>query len=196
MSWVKHPLVLEGELVRLEPLMHAHIPGLVTAGCAPEIWANLPLDGSNAPLLEQELKSAILQRVSGQHYPFAIIDRQSGDIIGSTRLFDLFPQHRKLEIGWTWYTPAYWGKRHNTECKLLLLTHCFEVLQTQRVQLKTRVTNERSRAAIRKIGGVEEGVLRKDRVMPNGETRDTVLFSIIDDEWPQTKLRLQQLLAP
>ena len=110
MSWIAHPLVLEGELVRLEPLLHEHIPGLVAAGSAPQIWTNLPMDGSNGVLLERELKNAILQRASGQHYPFAIIDRQSGGAIGSTRLFDLFPEHRKLEIGWTWYNPAYWGE--------------------------------------------------------------------------------------
>ena len=114
---------------------------------------------------------------------------------GSTRFFDIYPEHKKLEIGWTWYTPAAWGKHYNLEAKLLMLTYGFETLHLQRVALKTRTSNIHSRRAIEQLGAAQEGILRKDRIGHDGHTRDTVLYSILDAEWPDLKLRLQQRLA-
>lgn len=191
---IVHPVKLEGSLLRLEPLDVPHYPGLMLAANDARIWSNLPIDGSNPLVLKTELGNAMLHRAAGSQYPFTVIEKQTGQIVGSTRLMELFPVHNKLEIGWTWYNPTVWGKGHNLECKLLLLTYCFEILMVNRVQLKTRDNNTRSQNAIRKIGGVFEGILRSDRVMNDGTIRDTVLFSIVVDEWPEVKAALKDKL--
>ncbi len=193
MPWLSHPIRLAGKLVRLEPLQEAHFEALIRIGADPQIWKHLPVDGSDPARLRQELRTALLNRANGTQYPFTIITQNSDRIIGATRLFDLFPEHKKLEIGWTWYDPEVWGKGYNTEVKLLLLTYLFEQLRLNRVQLKTRGANHRSSAAIEKIGGVYEGTLRADRIMPDGSVKDTMIFSIVRDEWPATKARLENL---
>lgn len=189
------PGILQGKLVRLEPLNRAHFEGLMAAGSDVRIWEQLPLPAPWPEGLQRELNNAILLKASGQQFPFTVFERYTNRIVGSTRLFELLPEHKKLEIGWTWYHPSVWHTGVNLECKLLLLAHCFEVFKLQRVQLKTRVTNERSAAAIRKIGATYEGTLRKDRVMPDGAPRDTVVFSILDEEWPAIKQKLQEQIA-
>ena len=195
MAWINHPIRLEGKLIRLEPLAEGHIPALVETGADPSIWTHLPFDGSDALKLSRELGNAILHRLQGTQYPFTIIAQDTDRIIGSTRLFDIFPEHKKVEIGWTWYAVDCWGKGYNLECKLLLLGYCFEILGANRVQLKTRDSNERSRAAIQKIGGVYEGVLRSDRIMPDGSVKDTVVFSILKEEWPGVQKKIAEMLA-
>jgi RimJ/RimL family protein N-acetyltransferase len=131
------------------------------------------------------------QREKGNHYPFVIYHKETGRIIGSTRWFDIHPEDKKLEIGWTWIIQEYWGTAVNFECKLLLLTHCFDVLQARRVQIKTDQNNLRSRKAIEKIGGQFEGILRKDKIKENGESRSAAYYSIIDDEWEAAKEKIQ-----
>lgn len=195
MNWIPHPTVLEGRMVRLEPLAPSHFEALLTISQRPEIWTHLPCDGTDRRNLERELRSAMLQRAQGMQYPFTIIDAHTGAVIGSTRLFDLHPEHKKLEIGWTWYDPAYWGSGHNLECKLLLFRFCFDTLKVHRIQLKTRDTNQRSQAAIQKVGAVYEGTLRKDRVMPDGRVRDTMVYSVLDDDWPEVERRLEDKVA-
>jgi RimJ/RimL family protein N-acetyltransferase len=195
MSWIRHPLRLEGEKVILEPMQKEHLPELIEAGKDPAIWSQLPVDGSKKGNMSTYISDAILKRISGEQYPFTVFDKEKNVAIGSTRLFELYPEHRKLEIGWTWYGSAYWGKGYNIDCKLLLLTYCFETLKVNRVQIKTRDSNLRSQAAIKKIGGKLEGVLRKDRIMKDGQVRDTVVFSIIDDEWEEVKSRLQSMIG-
>ncbi len=115
--------------------------------------------------------------------------------MGSTRFLDIQPQHKKLEIGFTWLHPNYWGTKLNLECKLLLLTYCFEKLGAARVQLKTDQQNLRSRKAIEKIGGKFEGILRQDILRDNGTYRSSAYFSILDYEWPQCRIRLSELLS-
>ena len=195
MNWIQHPVVLESEKLKLVPLRQEHFSELVKIGKNKSIWEQLPLDGSNEKTLTGNLKQAILKRTYGEQYPFTVIDKVAGRIYGSTRLFEIFPEHKKLEIGWTWYDPAYWGTGYNIECKLLLLGFCFETLKANRVQLKTRTTNYRSQAAIKKLGATCEGILRKDRIMPDGKVRDTIIFSIVDDEWERVKSNLNILLS-
>jgi RimJ/RimL family protein N-acetyltransferase len=194
MPWITHPVLLKGNTIRLEPLAEAHILRLVNIGADPSIWDHLPFDGTDTQRLTRELGNAILNRAYGNQYPFTIIRQSDDRVIGSTRLFDIFPEHKKLEIGWTWYAPDVWGLGYNIECKWLLLGYCFETLGANRVQLKTRTANARSRAAIEKIGGVYEGTLRSDRVMPDGSVKDTVVFSIIKEEWPEVKRKLEELM--
>ncbi|RYE25809.1 MAG: N-acetyltransferase [Sphingobacteriales bacterium] len=191
MNWIQHPVQLQNEYVRLEPLSAEHFEELLAVAQSPEIWQFLSLDGTDRETLRNELKSALLRRPTGEEYPFTIFDNRTGKIIGSTRFYNIFPGHRKLEIGWTWYTPQVWGKGHNIACKLLLLTYCFEVLNTVRVQFQAHDKNMRSRAAIRKIGAKYEGTLRNERIRYNGEVRSTAIFSIIDEEWPEVKRLLE-----
>ena len=195
MNWIQHPVTLEGPKVKLAPLESAHFNDLVEIAKQKAIWANYSIDGSEPNKMTNILKSAVLMRATGEQYPFTIIDKVNNRIIGSTRLYNAYPEHLKLEIGWTWYNPAYWGKGHNTECKYLLLGYCFEVLKAVRVQFQTNETNVRSRAAIQKIGAIYEGILRKERKMENGIFRNTVMFSIVDDEWPAVKKMLEERLA-
>ncbi len=195
MQALPHPIRLSGTLVRLEPLHESHFDALIAAGADPAIWSQLPVDGSDPVRLRRELATAINNRIQGSQYPFTIMAQKDGRIIGGTRLFEILPEHKKLELGWTWYTPTVWGSGYNTECKLLLLTFLFEHLNLNRVQLKTRNTNLRSRAAIEKIGAGYEGTLRADRIMPDGSVRDTMVYSIIRQEWPAVKARLQSLLS-
>jgi len=195
MTWIQHPLTLEGDKVKLVPLAPEHFAGLAKIARDKTIWEHLPLDGSDERTLIDNLKQAILKRAFGEQYPFVVVDKKTGLLVGSTRLFELFPEHKKLEIGWTWYASDYWGKGYNTECKLLLLSFCFETLKVNRVQLKTRSTNQRSLAAIKKIGAKFEGTMRNDRIMPNGAVRDTQVFSLIIDEWEEAKSMLIHSLA-
>lgn len=194
MNWIPHPVILEGEKVTLLPLDNVHFPALLDIAKQKDIWEFMSVDYSDTNRLLTELKSVTLQRITGEQYPFTIFDKVNDKIIGSTRFHNIFPQHLKLEIGWTWYDPAYWNTGYNTECKLLLLTYCFEVLQTVRVQLVTSDKNLRSQRAIKSIGAQFEGVQRKERKIQDGSYRNTAVYSIIDDEWPAVKETLQQKL--
>lgn len=195
MLWIQHPVTLEDDRFKLAPLHQAHFPALIAMAANPRIWQHLPIDGTNPTLLTQHLKEALLKRAYGEQYPFTVIEKKTNAVVGATRLFDIYPHHKKLEIGWTWYHPDYWGSGCNLACKLLLLSYCFDTLGVQRVQLKTRDNNLRSQAAIKKIGALLEGVLRQDRIMADGTVRDTVVFSIIDKDWPTVQPLLRNLLA-
>lgn len=190
MTWIQHPVVLEGDRVKLVPLDADHIPDLLKVAANEKIWEFISINGADEQVLLPHLKSALLKRATGEQYAFTVIDRQTGKIIGSTLFHNIFPAHRKLEIGWTWYDPAYWRTGYNRECKLLLLTYAFEQLKTVRVQLQTDANNRRSRTAIEGIGAVLEGLMRKERIRSNGEYRTTAMYSIIDDEWPAVKKML------
>jgi len=192
MNWIQHPVILEGTKVKLVPTDHTHIPDLLAVGRQEKIWEFISINGSDTERLAQHLKSAILKRSTGEQYPFTVIDKQTGKIIGATMFHNIFPEHRKLEIGWTWYDPAYWRTGYNRECKLLLLTYCFETLKTVRVQFQTDENNLRSRTAILGIGATFEGIMRKERIRANGAFRNTCMFSIIDEDWDGVKGRLSK----
>lgn len=194
MNWPQHPVTLEGERVKLLPLANEHFDKLIAVSTDKRIWEFLSKPGYDADVLRTELKSALLKRINGEEYPFVIIDKQTNTIIGCTRYMDMYAEHRKLEIGWTWYNPNYWGTGHNLECKLLLLTHAFEVMNCVRVCLKTWDKNQRSRTAILKIGAQFEGILRNERIRYDGTIRNTVVFSIIKEEWLLTKEKIMGLI--
>ena len=192
MNWIQHPVILQGDKVKLVPLESAHFPELLEVGKDEKIWEYISINGADSDRLLLHLKSAILKRGTGEQYPFTVIDVKTGKIIGSTLFHNIFPEHRKLEIGWTWYDPAYWRTGYNRECKLLLLTYCFETLNTGRVQLVTDENNHRSRTAILGIGAKFEGILRKERIRANGAFRNTAMYSIIDEEWEEVKKKLSE----
>lgn len=192
MNWIQHPVILEGKKVRLVPMERVHFPDLRIIGANPEIWSAMAVDGSDSLVFNQYLESAILKRATGEQYAFTAIDVPSGKIIGSTMFHSMHTQFRKLEIGYTWFTPAYWCTGHNKESKLLLLTYCFEVLQTNRVQFTTDEHNLRSRTAIESLGASLEGILRNERIRYNGANRNTAMYSIIAAEWPTAKKRISE----
>ncbi len=185
--WIKHPTVLKGQLVDLIPLEKEYFDELRIAAADKELWQFIPGDGSNPNMFDKIYNTALEEREKGNHYPFVIQHKQTKKLIGSTRFLDIAPKDKKLEIGFTWIAKPYWGSAINFECKLLLITFCFEVLKANRVQLKTDERNIRSRTAIQKIGGKFEGIFRKDRILDNGFIRNSVYFSIIDTEWEETK---------
>jgi N-acetyltransferase len=194
MSWIEHPVILTGEKVKLVPLENSHFDELAAVAKDERIWEHISINGADPARILLHLKSAVLKRATGEQYPFTVIDRKTNKIIGSTLFHNIFPEHKKLEIGWTWYAPDYWRTGYNRECKLLLLTFCFETLGAVRVQLQTDENNTRSRAAILGIGAVFEGILRKERIRANGAFRNTVMYSIIDSEWPSVKSLLKNSL--
>ena len=188
------PVVLEGDAVRLEPLSHEHEAGLLVAAQDEEIW-RVTIDDPRTPeAMHSYVARALAARDAGTAFPFAVVHRGEGRAIGATRYHAISYPDRGLEIGFTWYAPRFWRTRVNTECKYLLLTHAFERLGCIRVEFKTDARNARSRAAILRLGAVEEGTLRSKVVMRDGHLRDSVYFSILDREWPAAKRRLEEYL--
>jgi RimJ/RimL family protein N-acetyltransferase len=191
----KSPVILEGEVVRLEPLTEAHIPGLILAGKQESIWqymlyADLTKEGSMRTWVQELLR----RQLTGSDLPFAVFHLASGQIVGATRFLEMRAQHRSLEIGGTWYAIEYQRTAVNSECKYLLLQYAFEKMECIRVQFKADNRNERSVHAIERLGAVREGVFRNHFILNDGTIRDSVFFSIIDREWPITKLKLQERL--
>ncbi len=190
------PVTLAGRVVRLEPLSVAHAPDLAEAGADETIWRWMPYGPVTTPERMRAWVEEILSRQArGTDLVFAVIHLASGRAVGSTRYMDIRPEHRGLEIGGTWYGPAHRRTAVNTECKYLLLGHAFETLGCVRVQLKTDQRNEPSQRAIERIGAVREGVLRQHMIMPDGYVRSSVLYSILDCEWPAVKQQLERKLA-
>jgi RimJ/RimL family protein N-acetyltransferase len=187
---------LEGQLVRLEPLAYTHTADLFAHCADPDVWAYLP---TAMPRTEEEYKreiwSALAHRDAGLREPFAVIDLATDTAIGSTSFLDVAPDEFRLEIGWTYYAKEFWRTHVNTECKYLLLSEAFDKRGCQRVAFRTDVKNERSQEAIERIGGVREGVIRNHRIRPDGSWRSSVQYSILADEWPSVKARLEQWLA-
>jgi RimJ/RimL family protein N-acetyltransferase len=193
MSWIQH-VVLKGVEVDLIPLDEKHFPALDALGSEKKIWEFIPIDMSTSAQRIQVFENAIISRIQGTQYPFAIYSKEENKLIGSTRFMNIEQEHKKLEIGWTWLHPDYWNTTVNLECKLLLLTFCFQELKAIRVQLKTDANNTRSQKAIQKIGAKYEGTLRHDWIRANGTIRDSLYFSIINTEWPETREKLSNLL--
>ncbi|WP_219468666.1 GNAT family N-acetyltransferase [Nonomuraea rhizosphaerae] len=188
------PVVLENDVVRLEPLTLGHVPDLFLAGGGDaEVWRHLPV---RAPRNEAELAEVAGHLISDdRHIPFAVVLKSvafesAGRAVGWTTYCDVPGFDQSVEIGWTWYGREVWRTAVNTSCKLLLIDHAFDKLGYNRVMLKTDILNERSQAAIKRIGGVHEGTLRRQRQRPDGTWRDTVYFGILEEEWPQHRARL------
>ncbi|WAH37266.1 GNAT family N-acetyltransferase [Alicyclobacillus dauci] len=186
--------VLEGTWVRLEPMTEEHVDGLYEAAQSSDIWAYMPRTITTRADMVSLVKDALSAYAAGEEVPFVVTDKATDTIVGSTRFLDISERNRQLEIGWTWLNPRVWRTPVNTECKYLLLKVCFEDLKLLRVQIKTDARNVRSQRAIERIGGVREGVLRKHRILHDGYVRDSVYYSILDDEWPQVKERLERLM--
>jgi len=189
-GWVR-PVDLEGDRVRLEPLGEQHLDGLVAVGLDPAIWRWTLARPSDRAGLRAWLEQAVSSAATGTELPFATIERLTGRLIGSTRFMAIAPDHRRLEIGWTWVAPAWQRTGANREAKLLQLEHAFERLAANRVEFKTDSRNEASRAALLGIGATFEGIFRSHMVMPEGDLRHSAWYSIVREEWPAVKARLR-----
>ena len=191
------PTVLAGTHVALQPLELAHAKDLFAAGVDDATWVHMPRSAPRSVAdAESMIRQALIETEAGREVAFAIVALASGKAVGSTRFLDIQRPHRALEIGWTWIGAPWQRTAINTECKLLLLRHVFDELLAHRVTLKTDARNLRSQRAIERIGGVREGVLRRNRVCWNGFVCDTVYYGIVDHEWPHVKTRLEGMLAP
>jgi N-acetyltransferase len=186
---------LEGRYVVLEPLDETHVEGLYRAGTDPTLWRWTTQQVDSPEAMALYVAAALLEREEGRSIPFAQVDRATGQVVGSTRLGNLSPEHRRVEIGWTWVGVPWQRTAINTEAKRLLLGHAFEVLDCIRVELKTDALNHISRAAILRLGAVEEGTLRRHMITGTGRVRDTVYFSILREEWPGVREGLDARLA-
>jgi RimJ/RimL family protein N-acetyltransferase len=184
------PVVLEGNFVRLEPMRMDHLPALCRAGLHEDLWRWTTANITNEADMERYVRTALAEEAAGTALPFVTIEKKGFIVIGSTRFGNIDTPNRKAEIGWTWITPAFQRTFVNTEAKLLMLTHAFEVWGCIRVELKTDANNEKSRKAIARIGAVEEGTLRNHMITETGRYRDSVYFSVIDSEWPSVKENL------
>ncbi|HEY0443731.1 MAG TPA: GNAT family N-acetyltransferase [Candidatus Limnocylindrales bacterium] len=188
-DWAR-PTVLEGRLVRLEPMSIAHLDGLADVAFDPAIWRWTIARPTDRAGLETWMLAAIAAADAGTEVPFVTVERATGRPIGSSRYMNIVADHRRLEIGWTWVGTAWQRRGANREAKLLMLEHAFEVLGCHRVEFKTDSLNERSRAALLGIGATFEGIFRKHMVMPEGRLRHSAYYSVIDDEWPRVKAAL------
>ena len=188
--------VLEGEIVRLEPLAQRHEEGLFEAARDERIWRWLQYGISQGrEEFGRWIGDAISRSEAGVEGAFATVDAKTGEPVGSTRFLALRPEHRGLEIGWTWLAPSRWGTGANVEAKLLMLGHAFGTLGCMRVELKTDRRNERSRRAMEALPAEFEGIFRKHMLLPDGSVRDSAYYSITDDDWPDVKANLRRRLG-
>ena len=188
------PVILEGRHVRLEPLALEHTARLAEVGLDGDLWEWIPTPVRTQEEMSAYVQTALKEQAAGSALPFALIEKSSGRTMGSTRYGNIDRDHHRVEIGWTWVARQWQRTTINTEAKYLLLRHAFETLGCIRVELKTDSLNDRSRAAILRIGARQEGIFRNHMITASGRIRHTVYFSIVDSEWPEVKARLEAKL--
>jgi RimJ/RimL family protein N-acetyltransferase len=185
---------LEGELVRLEPLEESHLEALWEASRDPRTWRWLPRPyPTSREACDEIFRPALSARAAGSELPLVTSCHER--VVGSTRYLALRPEHRSVEIGWTWLHPDVWGTGVNVEAKYLMLRHAFEVFECRRVELKTDALNERSRGAMEAMGATFEGIHRQHMLVRDGENRDSAWYSVLDSEWPDVAAGLQRRLG-
>lgn len=190
-------ITLEGRVIRLDPMLREHAPVLwdVAKGALDEIFRWIPYPMRTAEDFQVLVEKALAEQSLGQSVPFVTVERSSGRVVGSTRFMNMDAANRRVEVGSTWIAPAWQRTAANTEAKYLMLRHAFEQWKCIRVELKTDALNQRSRAAILRLGAKEEGILRQHMVTYTGRLRDTVYFSILGSEWSQVKAKLEAMCA-
>jgi len=187
-------IVIEGQHVRLEPLTHAHTDSLIAAAGDGELWKSDVTVVPSAETINKYIEDALRGLERGTELPFAIASKATGDVVGTTRFYEIKPADRRAAIGYTWLARSAQRTPVNTETKLLLLKHAFDYWKCVRVEFITDVLNEQSRTAILRLGAKQEGILRNHLIMPSGRIRDSVFFSVIAEEWPQVRANLEAKL--
>ncbi len=196
MSWERIAPRLAGEIVVVEPLAPEHEDSLWQAASDPRIWQWMPVNAiESRETFSAWFAEARERTAAGLEQAFAVVDAVSGSPVGSTRYLALRPEHRGLEIGWTWLSSAAWGRGANVEAKLLLMEHAFGELACMRVEFKTDALNERSRAALEALPARFEGIFRKHMLVRDGALRDSAWYSVTDDEWPVVRQNLLERLS-
>jgi RimJ/RimL family protein N-acetyltransferase len=188
------PVILEGEFVRLEPLRIEHLDALCEIGLDETLWRLTTNVVENSDDMRRYVKIALNDFEKKLSLPFVTIEKSSQEIVGSTRFGNIDPKNKKAEIGWTWINPRWQRTYINTEAKLLMLAHAFEIWKCVRVELKTDELNEKSRNAMLRIGAKQEGILRQHMITETGRRRNSVIFSILDSEWKDIKADLMAKL--
>lgn len=194
MGWLTE-LELQTELVLLRPLREADKPALVAAAADGRLWEIWYTQVPSAETVDAYVDYALSEQAAGRALPFAVVEKASGEVIGTTRFCNADTANKRLEVGYTWYASRVQRSAINSQCKLALLGHAFEQLGAIAVELRTHWHNQASRAAIARLGAKQDGVLRNHRRDPDGALRDTVVFSILDSEWPTVRKSLQFKLA-
>jgi RimJ/RimL family protein N-acetyltransferase len=189
-GWVQ-PVTLEGRIVRLEPLGLGHLDDLVDVAFDGDIWRWTVARPTSRDDIRAWIEAAVATREAGTEMAFATIDRSTGKAIGSTRFMSIVPEHRRLEIGWTWVALAWQRRGANREAKYLQLRHAFEDLGANRVEFKTDSLNERANPALLGIGATFEGTFRNHMIMPGNRLRHSNYYSVTVEEWPRVKTMLE-----
>jgi RimJ/RimL family protein N-acetyltransferase len=187
--------LIHGRFIDLERFTNDHIPDLESIAMDEKIWQNLPWNIKDKASFDVFIKELQAGNLNNQRVTYVIRNKTTRQVCGGTGFLNIEAINQQLEIGPTWLSPNVWGTKINVESKYLLLTHCFEQLNIMRVELRTRETNIRSQKAIEKIGGIKEGVLRFHRKNDDGTFRNTILYSLIQPEWPSTKMLLEVLIS-
>ena len=191
---VVEPITLEGDVIRLEPLSLEHHTQLCEVGLDEELWRLIPVAMRTPDEMRTYIGTALAEQAAGTALPFATLERATGRAIGSTRFGNIDRTNRHVEIGWTWLGRRWQRTAANTEAKYLMLRHAFETWGCLRVEFKTDSLNERSRAALLRIGAKQEGIFRNHVITWTGRLRHSVYYSIIDSEWPEVKADLRHKL--
>ena len=191
--WVK-PVTLEGSIVRLEPLSLDHLDDLARVAFEGGLWRWTAVQPSNTDELRGWVQTALAGAAAGTEMPFATVDRASGRAVGSSRFMSIVPEHRRLEVGWTWVGLAHQRSGANREAKLLQMIHAFETLGANRLEFKTDSLNEKANPGLLGIGATFEGTFRNHMIMPGGRLRHSNYYSVVREEWPAVKAALQAKL--
>ena len=186
-TFFEQEIILEDELVRLEPLLEKHFDLLLPVAMENSLWLFTVAKINTAEEFRKYFDTALEEKKNKRSYPFAYYNKQTGQYAGSTRFGNIEFAHKKVEIGWTWIHPSLQGTGFNKHCKFLLLSFGFEILLLNRIELKTSLLNLKSQKAMLKIGAIKEGIFRKNIINDDGTIRDTMYFSFINEEWPAIK---------
>jgi RimJ/RimL family protein N-acetyltransferase len=190
-DWVR-PVTLEGSIVRLEPISIAHLDGLAEVAFEPAIWRWTLARPTDINGLRAWMDAAISNMQAGTELPFVTVDVTTGKPIGSSRFMSIVPEHRRLEIGWTWVAPAWQRRGANQEAKYLQLRHAFEELGANRVEFKTDSSNEKANPALLSIGATFEGTFRNHMIMPDRRLRHSNYYAVAVEDWPDRKAMLEE----
>ena len=193
-DWVQ-PVTLDGAIVRLEPLSRDHLDGLAEVAFEPSLWTWTLAQPRDLDALKAWLDAALANAAKGAEQPFATVDQATGRPIGSTRFMSIVPEHRRLEIGWTWVGLDWQRRGANQEAKLLQLTHAFETLGANRVEFKTDSNNAKANPALASIGATFEGTFRNHMILPGDRIRHSNYYSVTVEDWPAAKERVLARLA-
>ena len=194
-EWPRLPERLEGDIVVLEPLGPEHEAGLREIAADPEIWRWMTVHGHEQEAFARWLEMTRTAAAEGREAPFAILLRETGRVVGSSRYLSLRPEHRGLEIGYTWHSREVWGKGVNVEAKYLLLRHAFEDVGCMRVEFKTDARNERARAALEALPARFEGIFQKHMLVRNDVVPDSAWYAITDSEWAAVRANLERRIT-